>query len=76
MLMPPETSTENKTTQTNARIQGNLLRDYEQRSAALNSAFNAGLAKTVENGQFFMTLDDEELDRLKRIMSRVHFASK
>ena len=41
-----------------------------------NSAPNAGLAKTVEKGQHFMTLDDDQLDQTERITSRVHFASK
>ena len=44
------------------RVQGQLLRDYEQKFANLP---NAGLANTVEKGQYVTTLDDEELDRLK-----------
>ena len=35
MVMPPEMSTTNQTSQTDARVQGNLLREYEQRLADL-----------------------------------------
>ena len=65
MLMPPETSTENQTSQTDARVQGNLSREYEQKFADLPDhakltklCSSAGLAKTVEKGQYFTTLDD------------------
>ena len=47
------------------------MREYEQRFADLTEhakltklCSNAGLAKTIEKGQFFMTLDDDQLDRL------------
>ena len=69
--MPPETSTENQTSQTDTRVQRNLLREYENRFADLPEHLQlaklcstAGLAKTVEKGQYFTTLDDTELDRL------------
>ena len=72
MVKPPEVSTTNQTSQTDARVQGNLLRDYEQRFEDLPEhaqltklPSNAGLAKTVEKGQYFTTLDDDQLDRLK-----------
>ena len=49
-----------------------MLREYEQKFADLPEHLhliklcsNAGLAKTVEKGQYFTTLDDTELDRLK-----------
>ena len=45
-----------------------MLREYEQKFADLPEnvqltkfCSNAGLAKTVEKGQYFTTLDDEEL---------------
>ena len=71
MAMPPETSTTNRTSQTVARAQGNLLREDEQRFADLPEhakqtklCTNAGLAKTVEKRQYFMTLHDDQRDRL------------
>ena len=72
MVMPPEMSTTNQTSQTDARVHGNLLREYEQRfvdhpehAQLAKLCSNAGLAKTVEKGQFFTTLDEDQLDRLK-----------
>ena len=72
MVMPPEVSTTDQTFQTDARVQGNLLREYEQKFADLPEhlqltklCFNAGLVKTVEEGQYLTTLDHSELDRLK-----------
>ena len=57
---------------TDARVQGNLLREYEQKFANLPEHLqltkvcsNAGLAKTVEKGYYITTLDDTELDKLK-----------
>ena len=48
------------------------MREYEQRFADLPEhaqlaklCSNAGLAKTVEKGQFFTTLDDDQRDRLR-----------
>ena len=71
MLMPPETSTENQTSQTGARVPGNLLRQCEQRFADLPEhanltklCSNAGLAKTFEKGQFFMTRVNGYTDRI------------
>ena len=71
LVMPPEVSTTNQTSQTDARVQGNLLREYEQRFADLTEharltklCSNAGLAKTVEKRQYFTTLDDDQLDKL------------
>ena len=72
MVMPPEVSTTDQISQTDARVQGILLREYELQFANLPEHFhltklcsNAGLAKTVEKGQYFTTLDDTELDTLK-----------
>ena len=72
MVKPPEVSTRDQTSQTDAGVQGNLLRQYDQEFTDLPEhvqlttlCSNAGLAKTVEKGQNFTTLDGEEHDRLK-----------
>ena len=72
MLMSSETSTENQTSQTDAREQGNLLREHEQKFAdrpehahLAKLCSNTGLAKTVERVQYFTTFDGDQLDRLK-----------
>ena len=72
MEMPPVVSTTDQISPTDARVQGNLLREHEQEFANLPEHLqltklcsNAGLAKTVEKGQYFTTLDDTELDILK-----------
>ena len=58
--------------ETDAGVQGSLLREYEQKFADLPEdaqltklCSGAGIAKTVEKGRYFSTLDDEERDRLK-----------
>ena len=55
MVMPPELSTTDQISPTDARAQGNLLREYDQKFANLPEHLqltklcsNAGLAKTVE----------------------------
>ena len=70
--MPTELSTTNQTPPADERVQGDLLRDYEQKFANLpvhlelaKLCSNAGLANTVEKGQYFTTLDDAELDKLQ-----------
>ena len=70
--MPPAVSTKDQISPTEARVQGDLLREYDQKLANLPEHLlltklcsNAGLAKTVEKRQYFTTLDDGELDRLK-----------
>ena len=72
MLVPPEASTENEISQTHARVQGNLLREYEQRFADLiehanlsKLCSNSGFSKKIVKGQIFITLDDDILDSLK-----------
>ena len=72
MVMPKELSTTNQPPPTDERVQGDLLRDYGQKFANLpvhlkftKLCSNAGLANTVEKGQYFTTLDDTELDKLK-----------
>ena len=73
MAMPTELSTTNQTPPTDARVQGNLQRECEHNCADLpvhakltKLCSNAGLAKTVERGQHFTTIDDTELNRLIR----------
>ena len=73
MVMPPEVSTTDQTSPTDARVQGFLLREKEQKFTDLPERLqltklcsNAGLAKTVDKGQYLTTLVDTELDRLKR----------
>ena len=72
MVMPTQLSTTNETPPTDERVQGDLLRDYEQKFANLpvhlklaKLCSNTGLANTVEKRQYFSTLDDSELDKLK-----------
>ena len=82
MVMPTELSTINQTSPTDERVEGDLLRDYELKNKSSSSfqltklCSNAGLANTVEEGQYFTTLDDTELDQTERFMSRVHITSK
>ena len=71
-VMPPEVSTTGQTSPAFARVQGNLLRQCEQKFADIPEHFqltklcsNAGLAKTAAKGQYFTALDDTQLDRLK-----------
>ena len=71
MVMPTRLSTRNQIPPTHGRVQGDLLRDDEQKFANLpvhlkltKLCSNAGLANTVEKGQYFTTLDDTELDKL------------
>ena len=65
MVMPPEVSTTDQTSPTDARVQGNLLRESEQKFAdppehvqLTKLCSNVGITKTVEKGQYVTTLDD------------------
>ena len=67
-----EFPTANQIPQTDAEVQGNLLREYEEIFAELpeqekltKHCSNAGFSKNIEKGQFFITLDDDTLDNLK-----------
>ena len=67
-----EMSTTNQPPPTVERVQGDFLRDYEQKFANLpvhlklaKLCSNAGLANTAEKGLYFATRDDAELDKLK-----------
>ena len=72
MVIPTEFSSANPISQTDAEVQGNLLREYEQKFAELleqekliKLCSNAGFSKNIEKGQFFITLDDDALDDMK-----------
>ena len=72
MVMPTELSTKNKTPRTNETLQGNLLHDFEHKIANLPDHLqlmklcsNVGITKTVPKGQFFTTIDDVELVKLR-----------
>ena len=80
LVIPTEFSTANQILQTGPEVQGNLLREYEQKFADLPEqekltklCSNAGFSKNIERRQFFMTLDDDTLDKF---MGSCHFASK
>ena len=67
--------TANTIAQTDAEVQRNLLREYEQKVTELPEqdkltklCSNAVFSKNVEKGKFFITLDDDTLDSLERIM--------
>ena len=71
LVIPTELPTANEIPQTDAEVQGNLLREYEQQFADLHEQekltklrSNAGFSKNIEEGQFFITLDDNTLDKL------------
>ena len=83
MVIPTEFPIANPISQTGVEVQGNLLREYEQKFAELPEqqkltklCSNAGFSNNIEKGQFFLTIDDEAPDEMKGSMSRVHLTSK
>ena len=69
--------------QTDDEVQGNLLREYEQKFAELlerqkltKLCSNAGFSKNIENGQFFIKLDDDALDDMQGSLREYTFTSK
>ena len=69
MVIPTEFPTANTISQTDADVQGNLLREYEQQFAELPEqqiCSNAGFSKNIEKGHFFIALDDEGPDEKKK----------
>ena len=71
LVIPTGFPTANQIPQTDADVQGNLLCEYEQKFADLPEqekltklCSNAAFLKNIEKGQFFITLDDDTLDKL------------
>ena len=71
MVIPTKFPTANPIAQTGAEVQGNLLREYEQKFAELPEqeiltklCSNACFWKNIEKGQNFIGLDDDTLDIL------------
>ena len=72
MVLPTAFPSANPISQTDAEVQGNLLRQYEQKFEELveqqkltKLCSNAGFSKNIEKRQFFITLDDDALDDVK-----------
>ena len=72
IVAPTEFLVANPISQTDAEVQGNLLREYEQEFAELleqekltKLCSNAGFSKNIEKGQFFTALDEYTLHCLK-----------
>ena len=72
MVLPTEFHIANPIAQTDAEVQGNLLREYEQKFAELTEqqkltelCSNAGFWKNIERGQIFITPDDDAPDETK-----------
>ena len=66
MVVPTEFPDANTIHQTDMSVQGNLLREYEQKFAELPEdqkltklCSDAGFSKNIEKRQFFITLDEE-----------------
>ena len=67
MVIPTEFQTAKPISQTDAEVQRNLLREYEQKFAELledqkltKLCSDAGFPKNIEQGQSFITLEEEE----------------
>ena len=72
MVIPTEFPAANPISQTDADVQGSLLREYDQKFAELPEqqkltklCSNAGFSKIIGKGQFFITLDEEGPDEMK-----------
>ena len=70
VVTPTELSTTNKTSETNEKVQKNLLHDHEQKFANLpyhlrltRLCSNVGITKIVTTKQHFTTLDNAELEK-------------
>ena len=68
--VPTEFPTANQIPQTDAEVQGNLLREYQHKFVDLPEqakltelCSNAGFSKNTEKGQFSISLDDDTLDK-------------
>ena len=74
MDIPTEVPTAKPISQTDAEVQGNLLREYEQKFAELPEqqkvtklCSNAGFSKNIEKRQFFIALDDDAPDEMNHV---------
>ena len=74
MVTPTESTTANPISQTDASVERNLLREYEQRLAELpedqklsKQCSDAGFLKSIGKGQFFITLEEEGTDDMKTL---------
>ena len=72
MVIPTEFLAAYPISQTDAEVQGNLLREHEQKFAELleqqkltKLCCNNGFSKNIEKGQFFIIFDDDALDDMK-----------
>ena len=71
LVIPTGFPTANQIPQNDADVQGNLLCEYEQKFAdhpgqekLTKLCSNAAFLKNIEKGQFFITFDDDTLDKL------------
>ena len=71
-MIPTEFPTASPICQTDAEVQGNLLRQFDQKFEELPEQqkvsklwSNAGFSKNIDKGQFFITLCEESLDNFK-----------
>ena len=70
VVIPTETSTTNQTPRTKESVHGNLrlrtkVRNLPDHLQLIKLCSNAGITKTLAKGQYFRTLDDAELDKLR-----------
>ena len=72
MVIPTEFLTAGPISHTDAEVQGNLLRKYEQifadfpeQEKLTKLCSNAGFSKNTDRGRFFITLDDDAPDEMK-----------
>ena len=72
MVIPTEFPIANPISQTDAEVQGNLLREYKQKFAELPEqqkltkvCSNDGFSENIDKGQFFITLDEGGPDDVK-----------
>ena len=72
-MVPTESPNANTISQTDLSVQGNLLREYEQKFAdrpedqkLTKLCSHAGFLKNIRKGQFFITLDEENVRYLAR----------
>ena len=71
-MVPAEVPDANAVSQTDMSVQGNLVREYEQKFAELPEyqkltklCSDAGFLKDIGKGQFFITLEEEGPDDMQ-----------